>query len=64
MRRQKDRDLRRRRQRRSKLRKLKIQLRQSKDSHERERLLDKIRRIMVSPTVGELERLDKEFRPS
>lgn len=64
MRREKDRDLHRRQQRRRKLRKLKDRLRQTKDDNERKRLIDKIHRIMVSPAVDELEKLEKELHPS
>lgn len=47
--RQVDRELRRRRRRQKKLRRLKARLAQTKDPAERERLIDKIRRISYYP---------------
>jgi hypothetical protein len=49
MSRERDRELRRRRQRRQKIHKLKVRLAQSKDLREKQRLIDKIQRISVYP---------------
>jgi hypothetical protein len=64
MKREKDRKLDRRQRRQRKLRKLKTHLRETRDEKERKRLLDKIQRTMVSPAMDELEKLDKQLRPS
>lgn len=48
--REKDRKLRRRKRRRAKLRKLKARLSQTKDLKERQRLIQKILKISVTPT--------------
>ena len=47
--REKDRELRRRKQRRAKLHKLKAKLAQTKDLKDRQRLIEKIRKISVYP---------------
>jgi len=44
-------EIKRRRQRREKLKKLKTKLAQTNDPLERERLIEKIRRISVSPSL-------------
>lgn len=49
--REKDRKLRRKRQRQAKLHKLKAKLAQTKDLKDRQRLIEKINKISVSPTV-------------
>jgi len=51
--REKDRKLRRRRQRQKKLRKLKTQLAEAGDLREKQRLIDKIKRISVYPVDEE-----------
>ena len=51
MRREKDRKLRRKKRRRAKLHKLKARLAQTKDLKERQRLIQKIRKISVFPTL-------------
>ncbi len=53
-----DKELRRRRQRRAKLHQLKAKLAASKDAKERERLMEKIRRISVY-LPNDLKDLDK-----
>lgn len=63
MAREKDCKLRRRKQRRNKLRKLKARLMETKEQNERERLLDKISRIMVFASPEALKKLEKELRP-
>ena len=62
--REKDRKLARRQRRQKKLRKLKSYLRETKNSNERKRLLEKISRVMICPAADELEKLDKELRPN
>lgn len=47
--REKDRELRRRKRRRAKLRKLKARLAQTKDLKERQRLIEKVNKISVYP---------------
>jgi hypothetical protein len=49
--REKDRKLRRRKQRRAKLDKLKVKLAQTKDLKDRQRLIEKIRKISVYPNL-------------
>ena len=49
--REKDRKLRRKKRRRAKLRKLKARLAQTKDLKERQRLIQKIHKISVYPSV-------------
>ena len=49
--REKDRELRRRKQRRAKLHKLKAKLAQTKDLKDRQHLIEKIRKISVYPNL-------------